>query len=163
MTDAQLRDRVEIRTLMDRYGIAVDSEDWALFRTLFTPDCVFDYRELSGPKGDLDTIVAWLSAGSARYAGRHANMTTHHCEITGPTAKAVTYFISYRTTVDGEEESLMTVGGMFKDRLVNTADGWRISERCDLMSWLPSPLPQRLKRPSWYATMDHHRPTLLED
>jgi hypothetical protein len=91
-------------------------------------------------------------------------MTTHHCDITGDTARAVTYFIAYHTSIDGDGEAIMEVGGFYRDRLVRTLLGWRIAERVDLGTWLRTPIIGRLKAPpKWYGTMDHHRPTLLDD
>lgn len=155
---------MEIRGLMDRYAVACDSLDWVAFRQLFTADCVLDYAEFGGHRGDLETTVAWLSKGLARYAGLHHNMTTHHCELNGSTAKAITYFLAYHTTIEDGEETMMELGGFYKDRLVKQADGWRICERADLGMWLRSPIPERLKPPpQWYGTMNHHRARLLED
>lgn len=124
MEPDEVRDRVEIRSLVDRYAIACDSADWDGFRELFTADCIFDYSEFGGPCGDLETTIAWLSAGRTRYATTHHNMTTHHAEITGDTAKAITYFLDYQTRPDTEGgEEMMALGGFYQDRLVRTTDG----------------------------------------
>ena len=161
----EISDRLEIRDLMDRYGFACDGRDWEMYRRLFTADCVIDYTEFGGHRADLETTVAWLSAGNAKWAGLHHNMTNHHCEIRGDAAKAITYFICYQTAIDGAGgESMLEVGGFYKDRLVRQPDGWRISERIDLGTWIRPPLPARLDPPpKWYGTMNHHAPTLLED
>lgn len=152
-------DRAEIRLLMDRYAVACDTCDWDAFRELFTPDCVLDYSEFGGGRGNLEGAVAFLSAGLPQYAGLHHNMTTHYCEITGRTARAVTYFIAFHTRVDpGGGENMMWLGGFYKDRLVKGPDGWRISERADVSTWLGTPIPPRLDPPPpWYGTMNHHR------
>lgn len=162
MDIGEVCDRAEIRLLMDRYAVACDTGDWEAFRTLFTADCVLDYTEFGGGKGDLESTVAWLSSGLARYAGLHHNMTTHYCEISGRSARAVTYFLAYQTTLDGHGgEDMMALGGFYKDRLVKQADGWRICERADVSTWIGTPLPPRLSPPPpWYGTMNHHRPAL---
>lgn len=157
-------DRTEIRALMDRYALACDSCDWDAFRELFTADCVLDYTEFGGHRGDLESTVSWLSAGLSKYAGLHHNMTTHHCELNGQTAKSITYFIAHHTWVEGDGEAMMELGGFYKDRLVKQPDGWRISERVDLGMWLRTPLPERLNPPpTWYGTMNHHPTRILED
>lgn len=145
MDIAEVCDRAEIRLLMDRYAFACDSGDWDAFRELFTADCVLDYTEFGSTRGDLESAVSWLSSGLSRYAGLHHNMTSHYCEISGQTAKAVTYFLAYHTSIDtGGGESMMALGGFYKDRLVKQPDGWRIRERVDLGTWLGTPLPKRL-------------------
>lgn len=156
--------RTEIRALMDRYALACDSGDWDAFRGLFTADCVLDYTEFGGGRGNLEDTVTWLSAGLSRYAGLQHNITTHHCELNGRTAKAITYFIAQHTWVEGDGEAMMELGGFYKDRLVEQPEGWRISERVDLGMWLRTPLPERLNPPpKWYGTMNHHPARLLED
>jgi hypothetical protein len=156
-------DRIEIRTLMDRYALACDSGDWETFRQLFTADSVLDYTEFGGGRGDLESTVSWLSSGLSKYAGLHHNMTTHYCELSGQTAKSITYFIAYHTSIEGRGEAMMELGGFYKDRLVRQPDGWRISERVDLAMWLRTPLPERLNPPpAWFGTMNHHRPRVLE-
>ena len=60
-------------------------------------------------------------------------------------------------------ESMFYNGGFYKDRLVKQPGGWRISERVDLGTWIPAPLPARLNPPpAWYGTMNHHQPRLPE-
>jgi hypothetical protein len=149
---------------MDTYAVACDSCDLDLLRTVFTPDAVLDYAEFGGARTDVDSAIGWLSQGLPRYAGLHHNITTHYCVVEGDTARAVSYWIAFHTTVDGPGETMMQLGGYYKDRLVRTAAGWRISERADLGNWLMTPLPVRMTAPpAWYGTMDHHRPTLLEE
>ncbi len=158
-------DRAEIRLLMDRYALACDSGDWKAFRELFTADCVCDYTEFGGARADLETTVAWLSNGLSRYAGLQHNMTTHYAQISGQTARAVTYFIAYHTTVSpAGGEDMMVLGGFYQDRLVKQDDGWRISERADVATWIGTPIPPRLDPPPpWYGTMNHHKPVLLPE
>lgn len=166
MTDrTDAADRVAIRHLMDTYAVACDSLDWELLRSVYTPDAVVDYSEFGGARTDVETAIAWLSEGLPRYAGLHHNMTTHYCELDGDRARAVTYWVAYHTTVDDEGgETMMQLGGFYKDRLTRTAEGRRIAERSDMGNWLMTPLPKRLTTPPpWYGTNRHHRPTLLED
>lgn len=165
MDVAELCDRAEIRMLMDRYALACDTLDWDALRELFTEDCVIDYSEFGGGRGNLESTVAWLNAGLSRYAGLHHNMTTHHCEIDGTTARAITYWLAYQTRVDGAGgETVMHLGGFYRDRLLKTPEGWRIIERVDVGTWLPDPLPARLDPPpSWYGTNEHHRAVLAGD
>ena len=49
-----LADRIEINDLLTRYAHAVDSKDWALYRTVFTNDAHIDYESAGGIKGDLE-------------------------------------------------------------------------------------------------------------
>jgi hypothetical protein len=160
----EVGDRLAIRELMDRYGMACDSRDWNMYRSLFTANAVIDYSEFGGGRGGLDSTLEWLNAGLAPFIGLHHNMTNHICEISGSTAKAITYFIAYQSLPnDAGGEFIMEVGGFYKDRLVKARGRWLISERNDLGMWLKAPWPEALKPPIWYGTRNHHTPTLLED
>jgi 3-phenylpropionate/cinnamic acid dioxygenase small subunit len=155
-------DRAAIRALTDRYALACDSKDWDAFRELLAADAVVDYTEFGGARAGLADTVAWLRAGLPKYASVHHSMTTHYSEISGNEARAISYFIAYHASVDpAGGESIFYNGGFYTDRLVRQADGWRISERVALATWIPAPLPARLNPPpAWYGTMNHHRPRL---
>ncbi|MGD9792302.1 MAG: nuclear transport factor 2 family protein [Acidimicrobiia bacterium] len=158
----EISDRLEIRELMDRYAMACDSKNWDAYRTIYAPDAIIDYTEFGGGRGGIDTTLEWLSAGLGPFAGLHHNLTTHYCEIDGDTAKAITYWLAYQTLPDGSGgEFIMECGGYYKDRLVRT-DRWLISERVDVGTWVRAPFPEGFTPPSWYGTMNHHLPTLLE-
>lgn len=158
----EVSDRLEIRQLMDRYGMACDSCDWDLYRSLFTTDAVIDYTEFGGGRDGLDLTIEWLKGGLEGFVGLHHNMTNHYCEIDGDTARAVTYFLAYHAMIDESGgETVFEVGGFYKDRLRRQADGWRISERVDLGVWM-KPHPALPHPPKWYGTMNHHKPKLLE-
>ena len=61
-----LADRIEINDLLTRYAHAVDTKDWALYRTVFTADAHIDYESAGGIKGDLETVADWLEADTWR-------------------------------------------------------------------------------------------------
>jgi SnoaL-like domain len=46
-----LHDRLEIHELLARYARGVDSRDWDLWKTVFTPDAVLDYSSVGIPVG----------------------------------------------------------------------------------------------------------------
>jgi hypothetical protein len=47
----ELSDRMEIQAALTRYATAVDSKDWALWRTVFTPDADVDYTSSTPLRG----------------------------------------------------------------------------------------------------------------
>ncbi len=165
MDIGEVCDRADIRWLMDRYALACDSCDWDAFRELFTADCVLDYTEFGGGRGDLESTISWSSFGLSEYAGLQHSTTSHYCELSGQTAKAITYFLAYHTSVDAADgEAMMAVGGFYQDRLVKQSDGWRIRERADLVTWLGTPVPERLTPPPlWYGMINRHLPRCSRD
>jgi hypothetical protein len=160
---SEIADRVAIQDLMYRYAMAVDGRDWTLYRTVFSADAVIDYVDSGGIRADLETTVKWLAEMLAIFAGLQHNMTNHVVEIDGDQARACTYFIAYHTLVDGPgSECVLVVAGFYRDRLVRTASGWRISERVELGEWMQGPYPEGVARPPWYGTPDHNRASLPE-
>ena len=58
--DAQpVDDKIEIKELLYRYARAVDTKDWALLASVFTPDAYLDYTSAHCPAGSRDEIVGW--------------------------------------------------------------------------------------------------------
>ena len=158
---SEVGDRLAIQQLMYRYAMAVDGRDWELYRTVFTSDAVIDYVDSGGGRADLETTVKWLAEVLGIFAGLQHNMTNHVVEIDGDRARACTYYVAYHTLVDGQGgETVLVMGGFYRDRLVRTAPGWRISERVELGEWMEGPYPDDVPKPPWYGTADHHRSSL---
>ena len=50
--DAQaVQDKLEIHELMARYARGVDTKDWELWKSVFTPDALVDYSSAGAPVG----------------------------------------------------------------------------------------------------------------
>ncbi len=157
----ELGDRLAIRELMYRYAMAVDGRDWQLYRTVFTPDATIDYTDSGGIRADLETTVKWLDEALSPFAGLQHNMTNHVVELDGDRGRACTYYVAHHTLPDGAGgETMLTMGGFYRDRLVRNDSGWRISERVELGEWMQGPYPEGVARPPWYGKADHPRPSL---
>ena len=62
MTPEECCDRAEIHDVVIRYGWAIDTKDWDLLDTCFTPDAHLDYSSNPGGKaGAYPEIRAWLA------------------------------------------------------------------------------------------------------
>jgi hypothetical protein len=121
MTDCE--DREAIRHLMAAYNINGDRARVAELADVFTEDGViaFSGEETCGRAA----IVARLSGGGTRnpalQVSRH-HLTTSLIELDGDRATARSYF--QVLTNRGLDHH-----GHYADRLVRTADGWRIARR----------------------------------
>jgi SnoaL-like domain len=161
MNGTAITDQLEIRALMDRYGMAVDRRDWDLYRSVFTPDARIDYADSGGPADELERIVEWLAEVLVPFAGLQHNMTNHVAEIEASTARACTYFVAFHAVQDGSGgEGVFTMGGFYQDRLARSDAGWRIVHRVELGTWMQSSYQAGIPRPPWYGTNHHHRPAL---
>jgi hypothetical protein len=158
----QLSDRAEIADLTNRYAIAVDSQDWALYRSIFSADAVVDYADAGGIAGPLDEVVPWLSAALGFCAATQHNMTSQVIVLEGDdTAHACTYYIAQHVTLDSHRgEAHLLFAGFYQDDLRRTADGWRITNRVEKGTWLDGLYPDDLPRPTWFGTTDHPVPSI---
>ncbi len=133
----ELIDRREIDDVLYRYAQALDSHDWDLLRTVFTPDAVADFLELGGVNEGIDTIVGLISGvlsgldASQHLIGspaRHRRRRPGHGHLL-PAGPA-------RLPRRAEGGDHYLVGGTYADRLVRTPEGWRIAHRTLHATWM---------------------------
>jgi len=129
---ASLLDRLAIEETLIRYGTAIDTKDFDLLDTVFTSDAVVDYRQSGGSRGPLSEAKAWLAKVLVPFTFMQHMIGNLSVEIDGDRASSVCYFYN-PMTMGGEngKETSFVCGGFYRDQLVRTADGWRISERVD--------------------------------
>jgi 3-phenylpropionate/cinnamic acid dioxygenase small subunit len=132
----EISDRIEIQDLFARYSFAIDERDWAALDTVFTPDARIDYSETGGAKGSLAEIKAWLPVALERFPMFQHMVATTKLELDGDEARSRTILFNPMThkAEDGTEQ-VFFIGLWYRDRLVRTADGWRIAERYEEMGW----------------------------
>jgi 3-phenylpropionate/cinnamic acid dioxygenase small subunit len=119
-------DKLEVHELLARYARGVDTKDWALYRSVFTPDATIDYSSAGAAAGTRDEVAAWLEAGFV-----HMPMTQHfisniEVELDGDRAKVRAMF--YNPMQLPGMSDLSYCGGYYHHDVVRTPDGWK-SER----------------------------------
>ncbi len=136
-----MADRIAMDDLLTRYAAAVDTLDWDLLDTVFTIDAHLDYRSAGGIVGSYPAVREWLSSVLPTF-----DMTQHlvvnrefiHGEAG---VEARSSFLNINRLQIGGGPWLFTVGGRYRDRLVSTEDGWRISSRIEDTLWWDNPMP----------------------
>lgn len=117
-------DRLEIAALLYRYARAVDTKDWALYRSVFTEDAVIDYSSAGAICGTRDEVADWLATGFASIP-----MSMHYItniEILDHTAdSAVVRAMFYNPMQLPGMAGLSYCGGYYHHELVRTGGGWR--------------------------------------
>ena len=126
----EISDRIEIDDLLIRYTLAIDTKDWELLDTVYTPDAKIDYTTSGGIKGEYPEVRAWLAKALAPFTMTQHLISNSAVNIDGDTATARTMVFNPMGTDDGEGGlKLFYVGGWYDDKLVRSDDGWRIAER----------------------------------
>ena len=136
----EVSDRLEINELLARYCHALDLQDWPAYRAVFTQDAAMDFTAFGGPKGSVTDVEAFLRPVLESIAGSEHMASTVMIDLEGDTAKARSAAIVPMTTLkdDGSEHTVFN-GLWYEDRLVRTAQGWRISERTQVRGWVHTP------------------------
>lgn len=149
MTLEEISDRIEIDDLLIRYTVAIDEKDWKKLDTCFTPDAKVDYTTSGGIKGDYPEVRAWLEKALAPFTMTVHALANTTLTIDGDTATARTY-VHNPMGMPKEDGSLhiFTVGAYYNDKLVRTAEGWRIAERFEEQVFMEGSFPTNLQIPS---------------
>jgi 3-phenylpropionate/cinnamic acid dioxygenase small subunit len=127
-----LGDRLEINDLLTRYAHSVDTKDWALYRTVFTPDAHIDYESAGGIKGDREAVAAWLETTMAGFPMTQHLIANIDVKIDGDKAKVRAMFYNPMGMPSGKT---FWCGGFYKHSLVRTADGWKSERLIEESSW----------------------------
>ncbi|MCU1659681.1 MAG: hypothetical protein JWO57_4337 [Pseudonocardiales bacterium] len=131
----EISDRLEIQDLFVRYAHAVDTCDWDLYRTVFTPDAHIDYTAFGAPAGGVEEIVAFLASVIPDFKSTQHAVANTLLTIDADTARART--ICYNPMVrDNDGKDQITIFGLwYHDVLVRTPEGWRITHRSEERSY----------------------------
>ena len=131
-----IADRLQIDDLLTRYATGLDAKDWDLWATCFTEDAFIDYESAGGIKGDLPEVRAWLEKTMEMFPMTQHVVGNRVIEIDGDTATARSAFYNPMGLPDANGGmKLFFDGGYYNDRLVRTADGWKIRERIEESSY----------------------------
>ena len=120
-------DERAISHLLLRYATSIDTRDWPLFRTCFSPDCEADYGSFGSWRG-LREIVEYMEAchsnlGSTLYRISNITIDDRNDEVL-----ARSYVDAIFTEAAQKDVARRTLG-FFDDALVRTSEGWKIARR----------------------------------
>jgi hypothetical protein len=137
-----LFDRMEIDDLLTRYTIALDTRQWDLLSTVFTPDATIDYTSSQGIKGTFPEVAAWLEKALSAFTVSQHLLGNRQIQLDGHRGTGRTYFFNPNTlTGPSGTPSMLYVGGFYLDSFLRTEDGWRITDRYEETTWFDSAEP----------------------
>lgn len=148
----EIADRLELDQLLVRYVDAIDTKDWELLDTCFTPDARLDYSSSGGDdaKGDYPTVRAWLEANLALFPMTQHLVGKSTVDYQGDRAQCRTIFhnpmgvpVNDEGIYDPEGRGLhvFVVGGWYHDTCVRTPEGWRITEKVEEQAFMQGGFP----------------------
>ncbi len=121
----ELQDRYDIGQVMIRYATSVDQRDFDRYASCFTDDVEVGGFS-SGPIKGLDNYVPWVREALDNFRGTHHQITNQEIEVDGDTAHMRSY-VQATHELASDSNTLLILWAIYDDRLVRTADGWRIT------------------------------------
>lgn len=131
-----LADRQQIEDVLIAYTHALDEGDWAALEQCFTPDATTHYGKFGGGNANRDEILDTCRTAMAPIESSQHLISNLVIRIDGDEATVVCYLNALNMTKDTPGGDDCTVYGVYRDRLVRTPDGWRISRRELDISWV---------------------------
>jgi hypothetical protein len=133
------RDELELRRLVDAYGIAVDELDADAVAALFAPggtllvyehgsdELKYSYRD-AGFKELIDDLAQ-------SYLQMFHLVANFVVTIDGDRATGTTYCLASHLRDDGRGPQVVWMPVRYRDRFVRTDAGWRFEERYSIVLW----------------------------
>lgn len=132
----QISDIVEIQTLLADYVYAIDAKDFDALDAVFTPDAHIDYTQAGGESGSYQKIKPYLSKALADFPVTQHLIGMPQIRLNGDRATATTMLFNPMLLRREGGDEIFFVGLNYRDELVRTAEGWRISKRVEADVWM---------------------------
>lgn len=120
-------DERAISNLLVRYATSIDTRDWPLFRTCFSPDCEADYGTFGQWRG-LREISEYMETTHRQLGPTLYRITNITIENRNDEVVARSYVDAILTDA-AHKELTHRATGYYDDALVRTSDGWKIARR----------------------------------
>ena len=132
----EISDRIEIEDLLVRYCYAVDDRDWEAYRNIFAADAILDDTVTGGIRSGVEEHVAYLQRALSKILISQHAISTVLIEVRGDEAGARLH-CSCPMVVDlgGGKSHVFFQGLWYRDKILRTPEGWRISELVEEGYW----------------------------
>jgi hypothetical protein len=139
MNVQDLSDKIEIQEQLARYARGVDTGDWALWKSVFTPDATIDYTSTSTtlPVGNRDQMAEWLEHGLGKMPMKQHFISNIEIDLDGDRAKVIAMFLNPMRLPGATDQSCC--GGYYHHEFVRTTDGWKSRSLVEDLVWFTNP------------------------
>jgi len=139
-TLARWTDHLEICDVLARFAEGLDSRNPLLYRSIMTDEIEVDYSSWR-PDEPVRTVRAddWVDRGMFRMTGLDGtqhSLSNIRTTIDGDTAEATAYVVAEHFLANLEGDSTFTLNGYYRDRLVRTPDGWKLTAIALNVRWM---------------------------
>ncbi len=122
-------ERVTVAQLVYNYALGIDTQNWTLFRSIFTDEIYMDFESWNGIKPykiAVDDLVRNISVYFAGLDSTQHSLSNPQVQVTGNKARCVVYMQAEHFLCDEVPNRRFVIGGYYTDELVNTEMGWKI-------------------------------------
>ena len=126
---ASLLEHQNIKDLEIRYAVAIDSKNWPLLQSCFASDGMVDYGPEIGQHVGPDAIVAVVRGILENLDATQHLTGNYQIRVDGDEAFCVSYLHAQHYLTEAAAGLTFTLGGIYRDTLARTADGWKIKLR----------------------------------
>ena len=131
---SMLLDERAIVAIATRYCRALDTKDWPQLDTVFIADATADLASTPELIGR-EAIVQRIRTALAHLDESQHLVGNHEVTIEGDTATHCCYVQAQHVRLAADGGPNYLIGGRYEDRLVRTAEGWRIAHRTLIVMW----------------------------
>lgn len=130
MSSVQIQeDRWQIQQLLASYCETADKHDWDAMDQVFTADTVGIYNGM-----EVVSLALLVSQGKKNMtrdtvARTQHNVTNFRIDVDGDKATCTTNYYAVHYGAGQFKDQLYSMWGEYRDKLVRTANGWRIARR----------------------------------
>jgi hypothetical protein len=135
----EISDRMEIEGVVIRYTRGIDTGEWDLLDSVFTPDAEIDYTESGGIADTFPAVKKWLAEVLPAFFPKRMH-SLHQLDISftegGDEALCTAYFHNPMPMDDGQGgEKVVEFGGLYHHTMTRTPDGWRSRRLHEEIVW----------------------------
>lgn len=124
----ELLDKRAIEEVLYRYASATDGKEWDALREVLSEDVLGEYAG-HDPVHGREALIRWIQAATERVRWGHHKLTVYSVEISGDSAKALTYHTSHSVLFDDPDTVIVKIS-RYRDELTRTEQGaWVIAHK----------------------------------
>jgi hypothetical protein len=128
-----LSDRLDITDTLYRYASCIDVKDNDGIRAVLADDLWAKYGNADPVIGG-DTVAKWIDEMTRDCVWQHHLLSVYHVDVTGDEADALIYHTSHQL-FESDPETVHVLVGRYRNKLIRTADGWKISRLSFEIVW----------------------------
>ena len=139
LSQQELSDRLEIQDLVFHYADLIDRKSFDALRQVFTEDAHIDYSAFGGGVGGREETIAFLHAALGAELFPNTQHLNANVQVTldGDRASGrVMCFNPMQMAQPDGGKQVFFLGLWYLDEYRRTAQGWRISRREEIKSWV---------------------------